>query len=198
MRNAEIATGKYDLSLFSHPKDYPLRNSFAPSPRDAAVKKDPESKKEDFDYKWLAPDYKIPPDSADSIRYCSHFRSSGDEIALGWNEDRPISNEKWRMIHLSNSPKPLLLVDSCSRFRAILRVHPRSGDLCAKLLLNHLRDLRQLITISLIDSSTNLGAVETNRAGSLAILSKFMLSGMFNLSPVGRNKVNVAKESAAN
>ena len=88
---------------------------------------------------------------------------------------------------------PLLLVDCCSLFCAILRIQPRSDDLCAKLMANRLRDLQTMLPISPIDASENLGDMETKRAGSLTILSKFMIAGLFSLSFMGRKQVSAKK-----
>ena len=90
---------------------------------------------------------------------------------------------------------PILLTDSGSLYTAILRIQPRSEDRCAKIILNYLRDLQSLLRISYIDAPANLADVETKHAGSLDILAKFLISGMFTLSFVGRRKIGEMKMS---
>ena len=52
-----------------------------------------------------------------------------------------------------------------SLYSAILRIHPKSQDKCARLVTNQLRDLQALRDISFVDAACNLGDIETKRAG---------------------------------
>ena len=85
--------------------------------------------------------------------------------------------------------EPILLIDSRSLFPVVLRIQPRSDDKCAKITPNHLRDLQTLLRVSYIDAPTNLADAEAKRAGSLGVLSKFMIAGRFGVSFIGRRKV---------
>ena len=69
MSTTEVATDKYDLSSFSPPTEYPLRNTFDPSPIDAMVKNTLISKKGDMAYKRFVPDCKISPVPAGAILF---------------------------------------------------------------------------------------------------------------------------------
>lgn len=89
--------------------------------------------------------------------------------------------------------RPILSIDACSRYTAILRVQPRSGDKCAKITLNYLRDLQILLLISYIDVPTNLADVEPKHAGSLDVLAKFTIAGKFNVSFVGSRQAKEMK-----
>ena len=186
----EMATDKYDLTLFPTPTDYNIQNPFAPSPSDASAKKALIPRQADLGYEWFVPDYKYPPGPSGTIRMCSRRRSCETEIALYWNKHQPETNGQYSRIPRSQFPNPLLLVDCSALFCAILRIQHRPDDLCGKLLLNHQRDLQTLLTISPIDTNTNLGDVEKKRAGSPNIASKFTISGLFALSFMGRRPSN--------
>ena len=80
-----------------------------------------------------------------------------------------------------------------SLFSAELRTQPLSEDRCAEIPLNHLRALQTIISISYIRDASQLADAETKHTGSLNILSKFMISGQFNVSFVGRGQMNAMR-----
>ena len=57
---------------------------------------------------------------------------------------------------------------------------------CADLIMNQLRGLRTLIGLSFVYNSCNLGDIETNRDGSLNILTRFFSTGLIAISLLGR------------
>ena len=84
--------------------------------------------------------------------------------------------------------KPMLLTDCCSLFSSILRMQPNAQERCSRIIMAHLRDLQSLLSISFADASTNLGDVGTKHGGNNNILQKFMKTGRFTISFVGRKE----------
>ena len=151
----EITTGEYNIEKYCHPTEYPLRNPFSPAPTDAVVTRDLRQQT----------NVKINrrPNVDATHGNATDFGNPGCGGNVGESPD--------------NLYEPILLIDSRSLYTAILRTHPRSEDKCAKIVINHLRDLQTLLRISHIDATTNLADLDTKHAGSLDILAKFTMAG---------------------
>ena len=82
--------------------------------------------------------------------------------------------------------RPIPLTDCCSLFSAILNIRPKSVEKCGKIILNRLRDMKSLITISFIDATCNLADIATKHAANLPILDRFFTRCRFTISLLGR------------
>ena len=176
----EIATGNYDIRRYCPPTDYPLQNPFSPAPTDDQVQADIK--------RQLPKNIAIADQKMCGFNVAPTTKSPLADIGKnthGYNDGRPN-----RILF-----EPILLIDSRSLFTAILRIQPRSDDKCAKITPKHLRDLQTLLRISYIDAPANLADTETKHAGSLDILARFMTTGQFDVSFVGRRKMNEVKKS---
>ena len=163
----EIVTGKYDIAAISPPTTYHVPDPFSPTPTDREVPAQVQT---------LRMNKQTMPAKRTA---CQTVRNS-HQLILAAIKD-------WPLRHCGKIARtlfrPLLLTDCCSLLSAILRIHPRSQDKCAKLLTNQLRDLQTLIDMSFADDSCNLGDMGTKHDASLNILTKFSPLGSFPSLP---------------
>ena len=181
MLMTEITTGTYDIRIFCPPTEYPLQNPFSPAPSNEQVHRDLDLKRPKMHGVVKHPNANLNVDPT-TDRKLTDF-GNPKNVDNGWKKLPALS-------------EPILLIDSCSLFTAVLRIQPRSDDKCAKITPNHLRDLQKLLRISYIDAPTNLADAETKHGGSSDILSKFMIAGRFDVSFVGRRHVGEMKKSS--
>ena len=165
----EIVTGTYSMEKLAPPSEYPLPDPFGQSPTDQEVD---ELVRQDVG-------------TANYRQYhCHHCQVGVDATALIYAAKQ--ERERRTLEPTTSLFKPLLLTDCCSLFSAILRIQPRSLDKCAKITMNQLRDMQEMLDISFVDATCNLGDIETKHAGSLSLLSRFFGAGRFVISFLGR------------
>lgn len=138
MLPTEIATGEYDMRKYFQPTEHSLRNPPPPDPTDEQVSRDRclyPQKHEENKFINTGCGAKVVKTSAADIRN-PRFGAKSGRFAR-------------------NVFGPILLIDSRAIYTAILRLHPKHDDKCAKIILNHIRDLLTLLRISYTDAPTN-------------------------------------------
>ena len=181
----ELATRQLQLAHISPPSEFPLPDPFEKPPT-------PESLKKFVDpfLKLSFPDHNLPIDSAEQ----PYFISSRDRcktsavIYVAEYQNRPRNPTTQTPLASAHLFRPILLTDCCSLFSAILNLQPKSVEKRGKIILNHIRDVKSLITISFIDATCNLADIATMRAANLNILDRFSPRCRFAISPMGRKR----------
>ena len=198
--HAAVKAGNYSLlyqilsnEIFTHvrqirqlcpPADYPMLDPFAESPSGASLKADKlflsESEKH-----W-GPVTKLVGEPAQWNRQkCESCLVSIPVCTVERNY--PIA----RAPPKSDSPmfKPLLRTDCCSLFSSIRRMQPNANERCSRIILAHLGDFQELIAISFVGASVNIGDAGAKRGGNNASLYEFLSTGRCTISSVGRKEL---------
>ena len=174
----ELTTHQFRLSQISPPSEFPLPDPFGKPPT-------PESLKKFVDpfLKLSLPVHILSIDSAEQpflISHCNRCQTS-DAIFVTEYQNGPRNPAAQTPLTGTH-----FLTDCCSWFSAILNLQPKSVEECGKIILNHLRDMKSLITISFIDATCNLADIATKNAANLQILGRFFTRCRFAISFLGR------------
>ena len=175
----ELLTHRYKIGKLCHPTDCPMMSPYENSPSGEKLKNDKLlNARQEF-----ASTSQWPNAVSQCNRsFCSSFRTvvvltTAEELET---DENPLTVESVEL------PNPILLTDCCSLFSSILRLQPNSQERCSRIIMAHLRDLQSLLTISFADASVNLSDVGAKHGGNNNILRKFLKTGRFIISFVGR------------
>ena len=179
----ELTTHEFHLSHISPPSTFPLPDPFEKPPSTEELKKfvDPF-------LNMSSSNHVLKVDSGEEeyfISHCHHCQTSENIYVTEYHKcpRNPSTESPATGVLLF---RPILLTDCCSLFSAILNLQPKSVEKCGKIILNHLRDMKSLITISFIDATCNLADIATKHASNLPILDRFFTRCRFTISFLGR------------
>ena len=189
----ELLTHRYQIRKLCPPTNCPMLNPFETGPTDSELKIERLFViHQEFDPTVIWSN----EDSQTNRNFCKSCKIG---VALFTSEKAKCENPTIaESVSEDESPelfKPILLTDCCSMFSSILRMQPNAQERCSRIILAHLRDLQSLLSISFIDATVNLGDVQTKHGGNNTILHKFMTTGRFEISFVGRKARDSARKN---
>ena len=166
----EIATWMRDIAKIAHPATFHLPDPCGPSPTDGEVASQRNASSQSR------------PSTLDTCHRCQPSMPTAPLVLMAsGHSSRTVSSTSFAPL------RPLLLTDSGSLFSAILRLQPTSQDKRDKRVMNQLRDLHSLIAVAFVDSTRDLGYIETKHDGSLTILTRLPSKGIFSTPLLERN-----------
>ena len=146
VRLIEIFTHSYQIRRLRPPTDCPMLNPFNDSPSGEKLKAGKLF--------WAGREIQWNPatklEHEDVLWNCIKCESCQVSIPL-----RTVAGIHWAQEAVLF--KPVLLTDCCFLYSIILRIQPNANERCPRIILEHLRDLQALLTISFADSSANIG-----------------------------------------
>ena len=188
----EISTRKFEYRRLTPPTDFPLGNPFRESPSNAEVQK--ETGQQPIHMIAMLGHSANPMITESPLSFQATCHCCKIAMTLTTTSTNQLSDDD-KLIYQNAlnqqtpaSFHPLILTDCCSLYGAILRLHPRTIERCARITLSFLRDALLMLAISYVDSTVNLGDVGAKHAGSLGILDHYLRTGRFTLSFVGRKE----------